>query len=122
MGTGRAYQPYYCEIMRAPDALGRAGAHGAKRTGFQRPACTGKVSAEGSRSRRPHAHSGRIVGAAAELEPAGGGAGADARAGGRTCCAKYRAPDSTERERVGQAQPDKVTASEEPQVLSDFYL
>ena len=44
---------YYYEIMRVPDALGRVATHGAKRTGCERPACTGKVSAEGSRSRRP---------------------------------------------------------------------
>lgn len=75
------------------------------------PACTGEVSAEGSRCRRPHAHSGRIVGAAAELGPLGGGAGADARVGGRTCCAKYRAPDVTLRERVRQAQPDSLAGA-----------
>ena len=54
---------YYYEIMRVPDELGRVATHSAKRTGCERPACTGKVSAEGSRSRRPHGHSGRIVGA-----------------------------------------------------------
>ena len=54
---------HYYEIMLVPDALGRVATHGAKRTGCERPACTGKVFAEGSRSRRPHRHSGRIVGA-----------------------------------------------------------
>ena len=37
---------YYYEIMRVPDALGRVATHGAKRTGCERPACTGKVSAD----------------------------------------------------------------------------
>ena len=58
--------------------------------------------------RPPCARSGRIVGAAAELGPLGGGAGADARVGGRTCCAKYRAPDVTPPERVRQAQPNNL--------------
>ena len=75
---------HYYEIMRVPDAMGRVATHGAKRTGCERPACTGKVSAEGSRSRRTHAHSGSIVGAAAEDVPAGGGAGAGVHLSGRT--------------------------------------
>ena len=80
---GVPIRPMYGELARVPVALNRTATHGAKRTGCDRPACTGKVSAEGSRSRRPPAHSGSIVGAAAELGVAGGRAGAGARLSGR---------------------------------------
>ena len=67
-------------------------------------------------------YSGRIVGAAAELGPLGGGAGADARVGGRTCCAKYRAPDVTPPERVRQAQLDSLAGASRAPLYDAFIL
>ena len=81
---GVPIRPMYGELVGVPVAARRAATHGARRTRCERPACTGKVSVKGSRSRRTHAHSGSIVGAAAEDFPAGGGAGAGVHLSGRT--------------------------------------
>ena len=80
------------------------------------------MAAVGSRSRRPHAHSGCIVGAAAGFADAGGGAGQDARANGPRCRAKSRARESWREERVRRDLPAQVAASEEPPALSGFYF
>ena len=80
------------------------------------------MAAVGSRSRRPHAHSGCIVGAAAGFADAGGGAGQDARCNGPRCRAKSRALESWREERVRRDLPARVAASEEPPALSGFYF
>ena len=70
----------------------------------------------------PVAVAGRGMGREAARGPVGEGARAGGKLAWPDLARAARPPDGWPWERVGQAQPNKLTASEEPQVLSDFYL